>query len=175
MGLELELGFAGTLKNPVWVFDREPTPQGEVSERLNELVSKTRVWATAPGVQIPPSPPPQPPMQIGSVCLYNRAIPVSAGRTTGEMSEWLKEHAWKACVWVTAPRVQIPLSPPPQPRAGRAECERRAPGGSPAAYHGAPGAHGPGSKATMTTRLAVGPVPRDGSGSNRVRPGTEQP
>ncbi len=117
LGLESDPGSTGTLKNPVWVFDRGQ-PQGEVSERLNELVSKTRVWATAPGVQIPPSPPPQPPMLIGRACLYNRAIPVSAGRTTGEMSEWLKEHAWKACVWVTAPRVQIPLSPPPQPRGG---------------------------------------------------------
>src|SRR3954465_15627338 len=28
------------------------------------------------------------------------------------MSEWLKEHAWKACVGETLPRVQIPLSPP---------------------------------------------------------------
>src|SRR5580765_3978990 len=30
----------------------------------------------------------------------------------GEMSEWLKEHAWKACVGETLPRVRIPLSPP---------------------------------------------------------------
>lgn len=28
------------------------------------------------------------------------------------MSEWLKGLAWKAGVWETAPRVQIPLSPP---------------------------------------------------------------
>ena len=28
------------------------------------------------------------------------------------MSEWLKEHAWKACVRETVPRVRIPLSPP---------------------------------------------------------------
>src|SRR6185503_5640078 len=32
----------------------------------------------------------------------------------GEMSEWLKEHAWKACVGETLPRVRIPLSPPIQ-------------------------------------------------------------
>ena len=32
-------------------------PNGEVSERLNELVSKTSVSSQAPGVQIPPSPP----------------------------------------------------------------------------------------------------------------------
>ena len=30
----------------------------------------------------------------------------------GEMAEWLKAHAWKACVGVTLPRVRIPLSPP---------------------------------------------------------------
>src|SRR5262245_35277563 len=28
------------------------------------------------------------------------------------MSEWLKEHAWKACVGETLPWVRIPLSPP---------------------------------------------------------------
>src|SRR5437870_175057 len=31
------------------------------------------------------------------------------------MSEWLKEHAWKACVGETLPWVRIPLSPPTQP------------------------------------------------------------
>src|SRR5262245_35336621 len=30
----------------------------------------------------------------------------------GEMSEWLTEHAWKACVGETLPWVRIPLSPP---------------------------------------------------------------
>ena len=30
----------------------------------------------------------------------------------GELSEWLKEHAWKACVRETVPRVRIPHSPP---------------------------------------------------------------
>src|SRR2546430_16756076 len=30
----------------------------------------------------------------------------------GEMAEWLKAHAWKACVGETLPRVRIPLSPP---------------------------------------------------------------
>ena len=32
--------------------------------------------------------------------------------TTGEMTERLKVHAWKACVRETVPRVRIPLSPP---------------------------------------------------------------
>ncbi len=34
----------------------------------------------------------------------------------GEVSEWLKEHAWKACVRVTVPRVRIPPSPPERQR-----------------------------------------------------------
>src|SRR5215468_11023813 len=35
-----------------------------------------------------------------------------AANPNGEMSEWLKEHAWKACVGETLPWVRIPLSPP---------------------------------------------------------------
>ena len=31
------------------------------------------------------------------------------------MSEWLKEHAWKACVGETLPWVRIPPSPPDNP------------------------------------------------------------
>lgn len=30
------------------------------------------------------------------------------------MAEWLKAHAWKACVRETVPWVRIPLSPPSQ-------------------------------------------------------------
>ena len=42
------------------------------------------------------------------------------GHSCGEMSEWLKEHAWKACVGVILlPRVRIPLSPPPSPADAR--------------------------------------------------------
>ncbi len=33
-------------------------------------------------------------------------------RVYGEVSEWLKEHAWRACVGETPPRVRIPASPP---------------------------------------------------------------
>src|ERR1700743_10758 len=32
--------------------------------------------------------------------------------SVGEMAEWLKAHAWKACVRETVPWVRIPLSPP---------------------------------------------------------------
>ena len=40
-------------------------------------------------------------------------IPVTyREHSCGEMSERLKEHAWKACVGVTLPWVRIPLSPP---------------------------------------------------------------
>ena len=31
------------------------------------------------------------------------------------MAEWLKAHAWKACVRETVPWVRIPLSPPERP------------------------------------------------------------
>src|ERR1700712_4118727 len=33
-------------------------------------------------------------------------------KAPGEMAEWLKAHAWKACVRETVPWVRIPLSPP---------------------------------------------------------------
>jgi hypothetical protein len=39
------------------------------------------------------------------VCLYLRF-------SDGEMAEWLKAHAWKACVLERVPRVRIPVSPP---------------------------------------------------------------
>lgn len=32
--------------------------------------------------------------------------------TEGDLSEWLKEHAWKACKRETVSRVRIPQSPP---------------------------------------------------------------
>jgi hypothetical protein len=32
------------------------------------------------------------------------------------MAEWLKAHAWKACVRETVPWVRIPLSPPSEPK-----------------------------------------------------------
>jgi hypothetical protein len=33
-------------------------------------------------------------------------------RIYGEMAEWLKAHAWKACLGETLTWVRIPLSPP---------------------------------------------------------------
>src|SRR5688572_15594389 len=41
------------------------------------------------------------------------------------MSEWLKEHAWKACVGETLPRVRIPLSPPAFARPTRERASAR--------------------------------------------------
>jgi hypothetical protein len=35
--------------------------------------------------------------------------------TQGEMAEWLKAHAWKACLGETLTWVRIPLSPPANP------------------------------------------------------------
>ena len=54
-------------------------------ERSNRAVSKTVEPLAAPWVRIPLSP--------------------------GEMTEWPKVHAWKACVLVRVPWVRIPLSP----------------------------------------------------------------
>jgi hypothetical protein len=33
-------------------------------------------------------------------------------KVEGEVSEWLKEHAWKVCIVETLSRVRIPPSPP---------------------------------------------------------------
>ena len=105
---------------------------GEVSERLNELVSKTSVSFGHRGFKSPPHRHPSAwgaplgPLRRAKVpgCVCGKLIVVIRTRgfaalaaaprvsVKGEVSEWLKEHAWKACVWVTAPRVQIPPSPP---------------------------------------------------------------
>ena len=37
----------------------------------------------------------------------------------GQVSEWSNEHAWKACVAATSPRVRIPPCPPFNYRLGR--------------------------------------------------------
>ena len=37
---------------------------------------------------------------------------------TGEVSEWLKEHAWKACMRATVSGVRIPISSPEFPHEG---------------------------------------------------------
>jgi hypothetical protein len=39
-----------------------------------------------------------------------RAVPFTV--FAGEMAEWLKAHAWKACLGETLTWVRIPLSPP---------------------------------------------------------------
>ncbi len=41
-----------------------------------------------------------------------KPVPPLQERASGEMAEWLKAHAWKACVRETVPWVRIPLSPP---------------------------------------------------------------
>lgn len=38
--------------------------------------------------------------------------PAPAGTCCGEVAEWLKAHAWNACIRETVSRVRIPLSPP---------------------------------------------------------------
>jgi hypothetical protein len=41
-----------------------------------------------------------------------KVVPPRHEKAHGEMAEWLKAHAWKACVRETVPWVRIPLSPP---------------------------------------------------------------
>ncbi len=43
----------------------------------------------------------------------------------GEMAEWLKAHAWKACIRETVSWVRIPLSPPVYPICASQVCGRR--------------------------------------------------
>src|SRR4051812_29906073 len=47
----------------------------------------------------------------GAASLAKSVLPLQE-RASGEMAEWLKAHAWKACVRETVPWVRIPLSPP---------------------------------------------------------------
>ncbi len=102
---------------------------GELPEWPNGLVSKTRVSLRAPGVRIPRSPP----LHRVAGCIRDRlrvergsaglgrcrrlrvqaAVGFAVDGNQGEVSEWFKEHAWKACVSVfPAPWVRIPPSPP---------------------------------------------------------------
>ena len=39
--------------------------------------------------------------------------PQGVNNNYGEVAEWLKAHAWKACKHLFVSRVRIPLSPPP--------------------------------------------------------------
>ena len=45
--------------------------------------------------------------------------------SSGEVSEWLKEHAWKVCIRVNVSRVRIPLSPPNLLRTPTNDCRVR--------------------------------------------------
>jgi hypothetical protein len=52
--------------------------------------------------------------------IYIPAPPVRGGLLGhGGMAEWLKAHAWKACIRATVSWVRIPLPPPTQRCAGR--------------------------------------------------------
>jgi hypothetical protein len=51
-------------------------------------------------------------MQVQRFFLWN-AVQIARMRGSGEVSEWLKEHAWKVCRRLNpASGVRIPLSPP---------------------------------------------------------------
>ena len=88
-------------------------PLGEVPERLNGLVSKTSVvqatGGSNPSLSARTSEPPYGPYRTDQ---GGPGPSRKAQQRTGEVSEWLKEHAWKACKSATASRVRIPPSPP---------------------------------------------------------------
>ena len=37
---------------------------------------------------------------------------IRKNKILGEVAEWFKAHAWKACIWEAVSRVRIPFSPP---------------------------------------------------------------
>ena len=84
---------------------------------------------------------------------------IRSNEQTGEVSEWLKEHAWKACVSVPGTVGSNPTLSANHSGIGSASLVR---------HPGEALARSPASS-------PVGPVPCDESGPNRVRPGTEQP
>ena len=45
-------------------------------------------------------------------CIILLQLGCAIQNNNGEVSEWLKEHAWKACIRLRVSRVRIPLSPP---------------------------------------------------------------
>ena len=43
---------------------------------------------------------------------FHRETRFPDSKADGEVAEWLKAHAWNACIRETVSRVRIPLSPP---------------------------------------------------------------
>ena len=128
-----DLGLAEVVVRSV---SHRPSP-GEVPERLNGLVSKTSAGFALAGGSNP------------SLSATPTGRPRRLKRK-GEVSEWLKEHAWKACVSVSGTV------------------------GSNPTLSAIPGA----ICASVLGRVSgpeSGSGPCDGSRLNRVRPGTEQP
>ncbi len=46
-------------------------------------------------------------IKIINICSFK----INESNETGEVSEWLKEHAWKVCICESISRVRIPSSP----------------------------------------------------------------
>ncbi len=88
---------------------------GEMRERLNRAVSKTvipqGIGGSNPPLSVPHLSESSSESSAGKVKKRNGAYTDRFKRFFGEMSEWSKVHAWKACVLERVPRVQIPLSP----------------------------------------------------------------
>ena len=108
MGTEGRLRYIHVLRRP-----RTGLVLGEMRERSNRTVSKTVELLAAPWVRIPLSPRALS-QRLGagaSACTSMYAAALAPSMAQGEMTEWPKVHAWKACVLVRVPWVRIPLSP----------------------------------------------------------------
>src|SRR5215468_2017735 len=90
-----DLAFALLSRRRTAMFGSKRTPNGSAAEPNYAIIPTNwgNFWHGA-----------RPPLQ-------NPPCPVMRG-ASGEMAEWLKAHAWKACVRETVPWVRIPLSPP---------------------------------------------------------------
>ena len=43
---------------------------------------------------------------------FTRGASIAINRLPGQVAEWLKAHAWNACIGASLSRVRIPLCPP---------------------------------------------------------------
>jgi hypothetical protein len=89
---------------------------GQVSEWLKEPVSKTGVPVTVPWVRIPPCPlKGQASGTRHQASLIAKLMPGACWLMprcfVGQVAEWFKAHAWKACGGATHSRVRIPPCP----------------------------------------------------------------
>ena len=151
---------------------------GEVSERPKEHAWKACVWATAPRVRIPPSPPlPLAFFSFGS--FFKRPWLALGFRKNAGLSQeaWLsKSFGFFGPFVLEGKRSRSSELGTFVLGKGCREAWRPDPSDTFTIDHHPRGCRGPGGVGFhRLARPAMGPVPRGALGSNRVRPGTEQP